>query len=150
MEKQLKSRDAILEFILAGRAKFSLKSLKTGEHYTFWITNESPGDHDYYFVKTGTGVLLGRLGFFNGGALSFRHAIGELKLTPNEYNLSEQAIAFGWFIRHMDSPQVEFYHAGRCGKCGRTLTDPVSIDRGIGPECAQVLSSRQSLFSIGY
>ena len=24
---------------------------------------------------------------------------------------------------------------GRCGKCGRTLTDPESIDRGIGPEC---------------
>lgn len=24
---------------------------------------------------------------------------------------------------------------GRCGKCGRTLTDPESIERGIGPEC---------------
>jgi hypothetical protein len=23
----------------------------------------------------------------------------------------------------------------RCGKCGRALTDPVSIARGIGPEC---------------
>jgi len=23
----------------------------------------------------------------------------------------------------------------RCGKCARTLTDPVSIERGIGPEC---------------
>jgi hypothetical protein len=25
--------------------------------------------------------------------------------------------------------------ASRCGRCMRTLTDPVSIDRGIGPEC---------------
>lgn len=25
--------------------------------------------------------------------------------------------------------------ANRCGRCFRTLTDPVSIDRGIGPEC---------------
>jgi hypothetical protein len=25
--------------------------------------------------------------------------------------------------------------ASRCGRCFRTLTDPVSIDRGIGPEC---------------
>lgn len=23
----------------------------------------------------------------------------------------------------------------RCGKCGRELTDPVSIERGLGPEC---------------
>jgi hypothetical protein len=26
--------------------------------------------------------------------------------------------------------------ADRCGRCGRELTDPVSIDRGTGPECA--------------
>jgi hypothetical protein len=25
--------------------------------------------------------------------------------------------------------------AARCGRCFRTLTDPVSIDRGVGPEC---------------
>lgn len=24
---------------------------------------------------------------------------------------------------------------GRCVKCGRTLTDPVSVDAGIGPDC---------------
>jgi uncharacterized OB-fold protein len=25
----------------------------------------------------------------------------------------------------------------RCKKCGRVLTDPVSIQRSVGPECAQ-------------
>jgi hypothetical protein len=33
--------------------------------------------------------------------------------------------------------------ASRCGRCLRTLTDPVSIDRGIGPEClGRVTGSR--------
>lgn len=33
--------------------------------------------------------------------------------------------------------------ASRCGRCFRTLTDPVSIDRGIGPEClGRVTGSR--------
>ena len=33
-------------------------------------------------------------------------------------------------------PQVaEIKIASSCGRCGRQLTDPVSIDRGIGPEC---------------
>lgn len=24
---------------------------------------------------------------------------------------------------------------GRCRRCGRTLTDPASVEQGIGPEC---------------
>lgn len=30
---------------------------------------------------------------------------------------------------------LEAFEEDRCGVCGRTLTDPVSIERGIGPEC---------------
>ena len=28
------------------------------------------------------------------------------------------------------------YHEGRCGRCGRRLTVPESIESGYGPECA--------------
>jgi hypothetical protein len=52
------------------------------------------------------------------------------------------AKAFMWFWAHITAPghwaalsQVAFYHEGHCGKCGRTLTVPESLDRGIGPEC---------------
>ncbi len=31
---------------------------------------------------------------------------------------------------------VRFWHEGRCGRCGRTLTDPESCARGLGPTCA--------------
>jgi hypothetical protein len=27
--------------------------------------------------------------------------------------------------------------AGRCKRCGRLLTEPVSVERGIGPECVK-------------
>jgi hypothetical protein len=30
---------------------------------------------------------------------------------------------------------AEIKIASFCGRCGRPLSDPVSIDRGIGPEC---------------
>lgn len=36
-------------------------------------------------------------------------------------------------------PYVEVRHEGRCGRCGRPLTDPDSIKRGFGPECIQKL-----------
>jgi hypothetical protein len=45
-------------------------------------------------------------------------------------------IAFGWAWRHPDSDKLEVWHEGRCGRCGRRLTVPESIESGLGPECA--------------
>jgi len=48
---------------------------------------------------------------------------------------------FVWlFNRHLSTAKelpekVEFWHEGRCGDCGRRLTVPESIARGIGPIC---------------
>jgi len=30
---------------------------------------------------------------------------------------------------------TDIRHSGKCGRCGRTLTEPESLDSGIGPEC---------------
>ena len=40
---------------------------------------------------------------------------------------NEEAIPEGYHIAHV----------GKCGACGRPLTDPTSIASGIGPECAK-------------
>jgi hypothetical protein len=40
------------------------------------------------------------------------------------------------FFNNLPIPDaVNVRHCGRCGCCGRTLTEPVSLDRGIGPVC---------------
>lgn len=38
---------------------------------------------------------------------------------------------------------LEAFEESRCGCCGRALTDPVSIERGIGPECYGKLTGSQ-------
>lgn len=49
------------------------------------------------------------------------------------------ARAAQWYLSHLfgggDLSTVEVYHDGSCGRCGRDLTDPLSVSRGIGPEC---------------
>lgn len=143
MEKQMKDKQAILEFLLAGRARFSLRSNKTGKHYSYNLTKGS----DFYTLKTLTNERL--------GVLNFRDGVLEwgIRLVPDSNELFERTIAFGWFLNHLDSPQISFFHIGQCGKCGRTLTDPTSIERGIGPECFRMTSfqkDRRTLFSAEY
>lgn len=33
--------------------------------------------------------------------------------------------------------KADIRHEGRCGRCGRALTRPESIDTGLGPDCAE-------------
>ena len=51
---------------------------------------------------------------------------------------------FGWVWEHLAAgtlpATISIWHEGRCGRCGRALTVPESVERGIGPECAGKLA----------
>lgn len=52
--------------------------------------------------------------------------------------------ALDWTFRHLDICEekgVEIRHSGFCMACGRRLTTPASIDRGVGPICAQYIGA---------
>lgn len=40
-----------------------------------------------------------------------------------------------WLLHDGESGQATYLEEERCGRCARPLTDPVSIERGIGPDC---------------
>lgn len=51
---------------------------------------------------------------------------------------------FAWLWRFLVDEKplpegVQFWHEGRCGRCGRRLTVPGSIEIGFGPDCASEL-----------
>jgi hypothetical protein len=148
-ETALTTLAAIRTFILAGNAYFTLVSKLTGNRKTFNVrlqpvTKERP--LPCYFVKLLTGSE-------NSADESYRYLgfmyvdEGEPVFRMNENrHFANACAAFEWLIHFIDDPiasakffeQSEFWHAGRCGKCGRMLTDPESIARGIGPTCAGV------------
>lgn len=127
----------IRAFVLAGNALFTLKSLRTGEHFTFKVT--AVGDP----AKTLTWKVQVLSGPDNTRNYRFIGTIYSTKFVP-QYELKRGSAAHGfkWCWLNLDrcGERFEFNHAGRCGRCGRLLTHPDSIQSGIGPECADKMA----------
>lgn len=134
-------------FALAGNAILTLQSTKTGTHFTFKVVKADAeksalkgysNDGDTYFVKILTE------GSADEGTFTYLGMIkgGQFRLTrASRVTMDSPCVkAFSWFWGLGTLPEtLVIRHEGRCGRCGRTLTEPVSIDSGYGPECRQML-----------
>ena len=134
----------IKAFILAGNATGTLVNHNTGRRYTLrfkrpddldlppvWISVLAGPDNekDYRFLGT---VWPGRASGWNLYLSGKSHWGWNDRVTT----------AVDWFLGYVDAERelpdgVEFKHAGKCGRCGRTLTTPESIETGLGPICAE-------------
>lgn len=136
------SAEDIRRFLLAGLATITLKSLASGNHYTYRVMKaESRGvpafdDAEKWFVS----VLTDGDTYVYVGMIDPVRA-PNLRLTKAS-KFSEDAgcvKAFRYFYAYLCAgrvaPKLEVRHEGHCGRCGRELTHPDSIDRGIGPDC---------------
>jgi hypothetical protein len=130
----------IKQYALAGHATLTLSSQRTGNRYTYKI-NQAKDDNGqpkaFWFV----GLLTGP---DNVNSYTYMGVLnGEFKLTSkSRYSADSIPVrAFQFFWRHIDAgqlpPEMEIRHEGSCGRCGRKLTVPASVDSGIGPECAR-------------
>ena len=140
---KLASPAAAKNFMLAGKAIFTLVSLKTGTRYTFKVTHKPASE------KYGESWMVSYLtGPDNWSNYSY---IGQIKSTTSGYTFfttraskltmeSAPVAGFNWAFTHinadLDTPNMEVWHAGKCGRCGRLLTVPSSCALGLGPECA--------------
>jgi hypothetical protein len=143
----LKTATNTKAFIFAGNAYFTVRSLKTGTRYTYRVNRAKCsrcGKEDCncwayptYFVSllsgpdnTGDYTYLGMI----------RENVFRLTRASKMTDDSRPVKAFRWVIERIIRgelpPFTELWHEGRCGRCGRMLTVPESVERGIGPECA--------------
>lgn len=127
--------ETALAFILAGNARFTVTSKKSGKRFTFKVRR--PSDDKPWFVSVLTGPdNEGDYTFFGTifSDRTFRHG-RRTSISPQ----APSAVAFTWLWAHLAKDnlpeQIDIHHEGRCGRCGRTLTVPASIESGFGPEC---------------
>lgn len=141
------------DFITAGRAIFTLKLSdqyrsahpECPPHYTYKIAFKegSNGFSDAWFVNLLTGpdntsdyTYVGMLNPDNGSIRLTKKS--QYKENSPPILLLSRLLLRVWAEEQDQIEKAGFrlHHEGRCGRCGRLLTVPESVESGIGPECA--------------
>lgn len=127
-------------FMLAGDAHVTFESEKTGVHLTYNVRKAGQSATATSRVTHFVSVLTAPdhyeyLGCLYEGKV---YAHGRRSKIGSD---AKSHVAFAWVWKHLSSGRMPgslaVYHEGRCGKCGRRLTTPESIERGLGPTCAE-------------
>ncbi len=139
MESLINNAKEIHDFIFAGNAYFTLKSKVTGARYTYRVSR-AKNDNSLYGEMFFVSLLAGPENTSDYQYMGVVDSRGFRLTKASKFSpTSIPVTAFKWAfenIRFGKIPEkLEFWHAGRCGRCGRMLTVPESVESGYGPEC---------------
>lgn len=126
------SQEDIRPYLTAGRAVITITSAKTGRRFIYKITVNKKDPNMFFVAVLGSDNSYKYMGIMRN--FKFQTT------AKSEYDAkSMPAVAFNFFLSRLDNPHPDMgvFHSGRCGRCGRELTDPESIKRGLGPTCAR-------------
>jgi hypothetical protein len=134
MTAQITAPDRALKFMLAGKATFTVRSEKTGEHLTYQVREWKKSRYGtMHFVSVRTGNDYAKIGLLRHGCdfSSGRKA----DLPFDDARVRAFRYVLGHLLQKNLPPKAAIWHEGACGRCGKPLTDPTSIAAGLGPEC---------------
>lgn len=129
----------ILAFLLAGNAHATFVSQRTGTRFTYRVSVPKRRDANAGEPPHFVSVLTGPDHYEYLGCIYRRtmYAHGRKSRIGED---ATSAKTFAWLWKFLSAgqmpPECEVWHEGRCSKCGRQLTDPESIARGLGAKCA--------------
>lgn len=132
----LLNADQAYAFCFAGKATFTLESKRTGCRYTYKVTEKKNSNKTVFWLY----LLYGP-----NNEADYKYAgridVGERALfSSTQRSMIESdapsMVVFRWaLMKNFDHPDLNFWHEGRCGCCGRKLTTPESCRIGLGPVC---------------
>lgn len=142
MRGQITTLEDARAYVFGGHGRVTLRSKRTGDRFTFRLSTPQ-GKPSPIFVKVlngpDNGADFAYLGTIWPGPNGATFAHGKKSRVSAD---APSVRAFDWFVRVLATSnaagfdQLELYHEGTCGRCGRALTVPESITTGLGPICA--------------
>lgn len=149
-----------LDFIFAGKARFTALNTLTGTRITFKVAKAKPKpgkSQECHYVSLRfnedetdgsawlyIGCTFNQVQFWQSPAVIARleRTYTGAELQSMRDVVQKATKAFSWLFAKLKAnslPEaVQIWHCGACGRCGRALEVPLSILTGIGPECAKV------------
>jgi hypothetical protein len=128
--------------LAAGQLTITLTSKVTGEHITIKAVCKARNAETnrwervpfeqatHVFCEVPSSSWGDRVGTFRPQTGYF---YGDAAADPKRVWAAVAALRYA--CKGTEHAQAEYAEADRCGRCGRELTDPESIARGVGPEC---------------
>lgn len=136
MNARFRSTATAIAYLTAGNAIATIVSGETGRRFTYQLRRSTDGAVCFVAVLTGENNASDYefVGVVRGS--EFRHS---LKSRISSDATSVKAFAWVWRMLHSGEAirSVEIWHNGHCARCGRLLTDPTSIETGLGPVCRE-------------
>jgi hypothetical protein len=143
------------KFVTAGKAIFTVEvpsdyaATHGKPHYTYKVSlKPAKGSYpDMFFVSVLTGPdnnsNYSYLGILNPQTGSVR-ITAKSKFAADSFTvrLLNRVFARLWSddAASIAAAGFNLHHEGRCGRCGRRLTVPASIETGLGPECSGMVA----------
>lgn len=133
-----------------GRAVVTVRSRKTGRHITVKFLAKARSAETGKLISRGSRA--GRVGLKDAHVVfaqdpTLDWQVGQLGSAPPACDTFRAARGadpasvwvarrvLGWAFRGEALPDADVWVQDECAICGHSLEDPVSIERGIGPEC---------------
>jgi len=149
---QLTEAENIRDYLRGGHGAFTIVNGRTGSHFTYKLgmpeVADPSEDRAPRFVRVLTGPdntadyqYIGqfRVGYVERDGYMQSQLVWQHGRKSRISEDSQSVMALNWFLHRLNQGKlddVQFFHEGKCGRCGRKLTTPESIASGIGPVCA--------------
>lgn len=146
----LLSAEDAKNFLFAGKSTVTFVS-PSGNRFTYKVSKlkkeykSDPNGDDLFFVSVMTGSDNEMSYSYMGTVFAKANGVKNFKMTRKS-KVSKDSKSVKAFVyvmhnlyRNTLAKGVEVWHEGSCGRCGRKLTVPESIENGIGPECIKMM-----------
>jgi len=128
-----------LKFIFAGKSIVTFLNTKTNNRFTFKVKVAKDSNLFFVSVLTSPDVYT-----YIGTCVEGNFKWGKKSVISKD---AQSVKVFEYVINKLKSDNlpdfIEVWHEGFCGKCGKRLTVPQSIETGLGPECIKKLSKSE-------